>query len=103
MYVGAYASFLQIIEESQTVDVLDSPIIFLTLKNKKKKETLWRWNTKEVGNIFRKSELLQAKIEYLQTKEVDVGIFPEESALMLTISNLQKVLHFQNLMWKQKS
>lgn len=67
-----------IINESWGVVVTGSPTDILSMKNKKAKEALRQWNKDEVGNIFQRGELLQFRIEHLQTKEADCGITSEE-------------------------
>lgn len=89
MWVYMPRSF-DIIMESQGVDICKSLTHVLVMKNKKTKEHLCWW-TKEVGNTFRRNELLQAHIKSLYTKDADVGIFiEEEGALLVTMIELRE-------------
>lgn len=55
--------------------------MYLHKKNKLVKNARW-WNKEEVGDIFLKSKLLQARIKLLQTKEAEGGLSSEEERVL---------------------
>lgn len=59
MWVHMLYSF-KIVQDSWNVPIHWPPTYVLAMSNEKTKDTLLKWNKEEVGNIFPKSELLQA-------------------------------------------
>lgn len=83
--VDPYAPFFAIVRNIVVLRCQVHQLPLLPWKNKVK-EALRRWNKEEAGDIYCRDELLQSRIESLQTKEADCDLTMVEEVSLIAES-----------------